>query len=541
VRIILDFMICIAVAPGLYSFQNPAAAASGGTIRGHVLQSKSGEPVKKAVVIVRRGEEPGTGAVTDASGAFQFDNLEAGAYTLSTERAGFILDPESERMVVNIKAGPDNSEVILRLISTGAISGRVLDSDGEPITGATVQVVPLNQKKGGVPPSSAVTNDRGEYRSFNIPPGKYCIAASYEPRFQQMQVKMQRPSTQSSSAPDQLYALTYYPSVLDSKQADTVDVGAGADLQGFDIQILRARGVNVRGAVSVAGGAPVGAIVLVTLSPIRQTIGFRARDNMIQDSSGAFELTEVLPGTYVLDAMTPLNDKKLSARRIIEVGTGNVDAVQLTLAPPQTINGAVIVPEGRKMPVGLIAVLISRESRDNRSGGMSQPGNDGVFQMRDVPPGDYDVALGTTATGDDLYVSAVQMGDDDALADGIHVGGLAVGPLKVILKGGGGTLQASVKDSRGKPRPDSYVKLVPDPPRRAQMALYADCKTDASGMCGLHGVTPGNYHAFAFVEERQIDFRDPAATADIEDSGKAVTIAESARQSIELTPAPGDK
>jgi hypothetical protein len=73
------------------------------------------------------------------------------------------------------------------------------------------------------------------------------------------------------------------------------------------------------------------------------------------------------------------------------------------------------------------------------------------------------------------------------------------------------------------------------------MALYADCKTDASGMCGLHGVTPGNYHAFAFVEERQIDFRDPAATADIEDSGKAVTIAESARQSIELTPAPGDK
>jgi len=434
----------------------------------------------------------------------------------------------------------------LKLIRTGAISGRVLDNDGEPVTGASVQVVPINQKKGGSGSQFAATNDRGEYRAFNIPPDKYRIAVSYEPRFPQ--VKMQRPKTSPpagaagiGSSPDETWALTYYPAVLDPKQAQTIDVEAGADLQGFDVQLLHARGVTVRGSVSVAGGAPIGAIMLVTVSPVRQTIGFRSHDSLIQDASGAFELTQVVPGTYALDVRAPLNDKNLSARRVIEVGDADVDGIQLTLAPPQTISGSVVLPEGRKMPAGLVTVLMSRESRDNRGGGLSQPGSDGVFQMRDVPPGDYDVALGNTGPGDDLYVSAIQAGDDDALAGGVHVGGQAAGTLRIVLKGNGGTVQASVKDSKAKALPDAYVKLVPDPPRRGQMALYADCKTDASGTCSVLGVAPGSYRAFAFAEERQVDFRDAAATAEIEDSGKAVSIAEGERQGVELSPVPEDK
>jgi len=284
------------------------------------------------------------------------------------------------------------------LIRTGAISGRVLDSDGEPISGATVQVAPVKQRKGGVPSLNAVTNDRGEYRSFNIPPGKYRIAVSYEPGFQQRQVRMQRPRTQSGTT-EETYALTYYPAALDSKLAQTIDVEAGADLLGYDVRILRAKGVTVRGTVGAAGGAPAGAILFVSLSPIRRTIGLRSYDNVIQDASGAFELTQVLPGSYVLAATAPLGDKGLSARHIVDVGNANIDGIQLTLAPPQTISGVIVLPEGRKMPPGLVAVLMPRESRGDGSGGLSQPGSDGVFQIRDVAPGDYDVVLGNTGPG----------------------------------------------------------------------------------------------------------------------------------------------
>jgi hypothetical protein len=99
-------------------------------------------------------------------------------------------------------------------------------------------------------------------------------------------------------------------------------------------------------------------------------------------------------------------------------------------------------------------------------------------------------------------------------------------------------VRASVKDSKGKPLPDCFVRLVPDAPRRAQIALYGECKTDASGACQLMGMAPGSYRAFAFAEERRIDFRDTAATTDLEDLGMTVSLAEGDREAIDLTPVP---
>jgi protocatechuate 3,4-dioxygenase beta subunit len=541
-RIILALVLSSAAASELYSFQSPAAAASQrGSIHGRVLQSDSGEAVKKALVILRRGQEPGTGASTDASGAFRFEGVEPGAWTLSAERSGFVLDPGSEHSVVDVKAAPAESEVTLKMVRTGAISGRVRDSDGEPVTGASVQVAPVNPKKGVAPQFGAATDDRGEYRVYNIPPGKYHIAVSYDPPFQQRQVRMQRSAAQPNNALQETLALTYYPAALDPKQAQTINMEAGADLQGYDIRILSARGVTVRGVVSAAVGGPAGAIVFVSLTPVRRTIGFRSYENVIQDPSGVFELTQVLAGAYALAATAPLGDKGLSAHQVIDVGNTDIDGIQLALAPPQTLSGVIILPEGRKMPPGLVTALAPRDNRYEGStggGGLSQPGSDGEFQIRNVAPGDYDVVLANTGPGDDLYVSAIREGDDDALAGGIHVGPQSVGPLRIVLKGNGGTVLASVKDSKGKPLPDSHVRLVPDAPRRAQMALYGECKTDASGACSMLGVTPGSYHAFAFTDESRIDFRDPAATSDIEDSGKAIIIAEGDRQTLDLTPVP---
>jgi hypothetical protein len=280
---------------------------------------------------------------------------------------------------------------------------------------------------------------------------------------------------------------------------------------------------------------------MVSLTPSRGTVGFQGNDQVIQDGTGNFELANVLPGTYTLTATAPLLNNRLTASRVIEVGSTDLPAVQLTLAAPQTLHGTIVPPDGRKVPAGLIAILVSRETRGNAGGGVGQPDSTGAFQMKDVPPGDYDLALGNTGPADDLYVTSIRAGDDDALSGGIHVGSQPLGPLKIALKDKGATVQASVVTSDGKPLPDAFVKLVPDPPRRTQMALYADCKTDATGACGMLGVAPGSYRAFAFAGETQLDFRDPTATADIEDSGKSIVVAESEQKSIALTPPPDDK
>jgi len=384
---------------------------------------------------------------------------------------------------------------------------------------------------------SVVTNDRGEYRLFGIMPGPYRIAVSYQPRPELMHVKMQHPKIQDGGPLEDTYAATYYPSALDPKQAAIVNIEAGNDLQGFDVRVLRARGVTVRGKVS---GVTPSAVVILGLAPTTPTPGSRVHDSVVQNADGSFELPLVLPGTYGLTATAALNTK-LSARRIIDVGESDIGGIELRLAPPQTISGTIVFPEGRKMPGSFVAMLIPRESRDNRGGGMAQPSEGGAFQMADVPPGDYDFIVGNAGPGDDLYVSAIRMQDEDILAEGLHVGGQPLGPIKVTLQPNGGSLQLEVRDDQQKLVPDAHVQLVPDPPRRGQKTFYADCRTGADGTCTALGVAPGKYHAFAFLDDRYVDFRDAAAAAEIEDSGKAVEIAAGDRKALELTPVPQEK
>ena len=84
------------------------------------------------------------------------------------------------------------------------------------------------------------------------------------------------------------------------------------------------------------------------------------------------------------------------------------------------------------------------------------------------------------------------------------------------------------------PLPDAQVVLLPDPPRQARMALYGDCRTDATGSCAITGVTPGDYHVFAFAPEEERDFRDPDSLKEFEKLGKPVKIGEGGRHQIEF-------
>ena len=106
----------------------------------------------------------------------------------------------------------NESGLSLKLLRTGAISGRVLDTDGEPVMGANIQIQVASQKKGAARPGfGATTNDHGEYRAFNLPPGKYRISASYTRELRHPNVNIQRAADLSGAVAEEAYAVTYYP------------------------------------------------------------------------------------------------------------------------------------------------------------------------------------------------------------------------------------------------------------------------------------------------------------------------------------------
>jgi len=512
------------LAVGLLFAASLLTAQEPGIIAGTVVESKTGNPVKKAVVSIQHEHEDGIGTSTDAGGKFTLRDVAPDAYVLTVERDGYVAAHDSERKVVTVNAGETDADLKLTMLKTGVISGRVLDVDGEPLAGANVSVSGVQKKKAGEAPGGyASTNDLGEYRAFNIPPGDYRISASYESRTGRPPVHMQAVSTPDGRLVHDTYQVTYY--------AGPVKIESGEELHGLDIQMVRTHAVRVRGRVIGSPG-----LAMVTLQSAEHTAGVE-HSAVVRDEKGEFELPDVVPGKYTLTAgeMMFSGEQGLTASQTLDVGDTDINDVQITIRPRQKVAGSFIAPEGRKLPAGLIVVLASRSLGEKAAGGFAQVAADGTFTMKDVPVGDYDLLINATGSSDDLYVSAIRAGSGDVLADGVHISDSGPAPLIIVLKPNGGTAACTVVDDKGLPVPLAHVMLVPDAPKNRQLALWGDCKTDAKGACKVTGIAPGDYHLCAFPGDSNVYSRDPDVLKPYEANGKAISFSEGQQQTVQLT------
>ena len=523
--------------------EDPAAAPKTGSIAGAAIDEKSGEGIAKALIILRRGQEGGVGEISDAKGKFTLRDVDPGVYTLSVERDGYVV-AGGKPQTVSVQAGQATSDVKLKLLRTGAVSGRILDADGDPISGVGVVILPARATENARPVSFATTNDRGEYRIFHIPPAGYRVSATYTPTERYDGVRMQRPAGAVAASGSEAYPTVYYPATTDARQATVLTVEAGTEIHGIDLQLVRVRGVRVRGRTTVPAGGPAPLFQMVTLSALGQRDAPGPGHNvLIRDPKGEFEFTGVMPGTYRLQVETAgfnePNSNRLSARRTLEVGVSDLEGIQITPGRPASLSGRVIAPEGRKLTPGLIVMLGPRDAGDTQGGGAAEVGVDGAFTMSQVAPGEYDVLLGvTTGEGDDTYIHAIRHGDTDALVEGLRVGEGPLAPLEIVLKANGGAAECSVTNDKGEPVPNASIMVVPDAPKQRQLALFGECRTHADGTCKITGITPGEYHVYAFPAGTEIDRRDPDALKPFEKYGEAMKFAEGERKPVNLKTAP---
>jgi protocatechuate 3,4-dioxygenase beta subunit len=524
--------------------EDPAAAPKTGSIAGVAIDEKSGEGVAKALIILRRDQQGGLGEITDAKGKFTLRDVDPGVYTLSVERDGYVA-ARGPSQTITVQAGQTTSDVKLKLQRTGAVSGRILDADGDPISGVGVVVLPARAIKNARPAGTfATTNDRGEYRIFHIPPAGYRVSATYTPTERYDGVRMQRPAGAEAASGSEAYPTVYYPATTDARQATVLTVEAGTEIHGIDLQLVRVRGVRVRGRVTSPSGGMSPLFQMVALVPIGQRDAPGPGHNaLIRDPNGEFEFTGVMPGTYRLQVETAgfnePNTNRMSARRTLEVGVTDVGGIEMTPGRPASLSGRVVAPEDRKLTPGLIVMLGPRDAGDTQGGGMAQVGADGTFNLAQVAPGEYDVLLGVTSgEGDDTYIHAIRHGDTDALVEGLRVGEGPLAQLEIVLKANGGAAECSVTNDKGEPVPNASIMVVPDPPRQRQFALFGECRTQADGTCKITGITPGEYHVYAFPAGGEVDRRDPDAFKPFEKYAEAVKFAEGERKPVNLKTAP---
>jgi hypothetical protein len=448
------------------------ASAQTGVVEGRVVNGATGDSVRRAAVSVRRPGEIYT-VETNSSGAFRVDGLTAGPFTLSVSRAGY-LPAGGREFEIGYEARI--SGIVVSLTPVAVISGRVVDADGDPISGATVRAVAYAYVEGRRQlrmARSTTSDDRGQYRLFDLTPGRYFIQASRA----------------GGSPGGRVFG--YHPAASDLARAAAVDAAPGVEARGTDVlarasglYTVRARILDANGPVRFRFPPGPGAdvpIVMAMLTPQsieERPAGFSMRGEV-------WEATDVPPGRYVFTARmgNRTGTAALFARRDVEVSGSDVE-FSVTVAPLFPVRGNLIGISD----AAAATVRIEAEGNTRMSG---KPLADGSFELKNVPPDTYFVRV----AAEGFYLQSVRLGE--RLLDSQKVD-LAAGslPLTIRLADDGAEVAGLVLDTEERPVGGATVVLEPavaDWPDRLKMLV-----ADANGNFRIHDVAPGDYRLLAW-------------------------------------------
>src|SRR5262245_31655130 len=128
-------------ALALWTQLNVCAAQTPATVRG-TIRAASGQPVGSATVELKRvdGTPPQSYSTTTAGdGTFLVPNVRPGEYRVSASAGGYLRTEYGQRragdagVVLSLTAGQNAEDIQISLAMPGVITGRVVDSDGDPL------------------------------------------------------------------------------------------------------------------------------------------------------------------------------------------------------------------------------------------------------------------------------------------------------------------------------------------------------------------------------------------------------------------------
>src|SRR5690349_13544061 len=162
--------------------QSPGIVAPGAGFRiaGVVVSLTSGSLLPSTRVSVTDTKNPRNTQwmITGEDGRFEFNGLSAGKYSLRGGHRGFIPTTYDQHgqfsTAIVTGAGVDTENLILRLVPTAKLTGKVLDESGEPVRNASVRLFRENHAMGFSqisPFGWANTDDQGSYEFSPVIPG----------------------------------------------------------------------------------------------------------------------------------------------------------------------------------------------------------------------------------------------------------------------------------------------------------------------------------------------------------------------------------
>jgi hypothetical protein len=491
------------------------------TIHGRVIAAENERPLRGARVAPTTSV-PGVPAVlTDDEGRFELTIRDS--VDLLVSKAGFattrIERPRDSRAVAR--------PLEIRLSKGAAVSGRVADDTGIAAIGARVVALRVDNSTTYV----TQTDDLGEYRIGGLAPGRYTLSVNALPTT----------LLATDAATAQVIGNLRVPSPEEIRRSDgtrTVTVQAGDDRGGVDVllrlqpftsvmQATRAAAdtpaartpskTRIEGRVIASSGAPVGAAIVQATGrqPFNgvQVVGVVATTTT--DATGRFALELPQDGEYQLQTAKAAYLSSDPSRQRVEVGSGLVPPIELTMTPGGVITGTIVDSAGEPFQGVRVSAMQVRSENGRvvatRTGWERVTDDRGRYRVFGLPAGSYivmastdAVASGTnrdqrrgfartyypgTARGDSAQLLQVQAGRDLTEID------LSVVPTVVARVSG------TVVDSTGQPF-TGRVQLAVSRQSGGVAVEPLVTTAESDGRFELRDVSSGDYVVQAISEGR---------------------------------------
>jgi hypothetical protein len=507
-----------------------SALAWAGVISGTVVDATKNEPVRKAIVTLTWQGTPRSWATsqTDSSGEFRFEGLPPGTYELRAAKANAgtsiygAFSAHELGELISLEDGETRAGVKLRFLRWATISGRVLNSDGDPASGVVVTLLVPGRDAGARVLNKyrrAETDDRGEYRVDGVAPGRYYLHAS-------------PPLPQMGRAPAEPLEPEFLGGVHESKDSAVLNIHGGENLIGNDFHMTAEPQTIISGHVtgipdtsSLDPSAPRAPLrgfggmndgVEVFIEPadeyVAQVSGFGASLRP-PDNSFTFQVS---PGRYRLQAGFQAGGKTWMATRLIDTRQPTGDMV-LALAPVPDIKGRLRIEGQYAAPQSGFEVRVKRTLGAGFLTIRTHVAADGTFTLPQVPPGEWELSVDAM-----LPAAFLKSARRLVVEPGLEKS------LNVVVSMNSAHVRGEVDSKR------AGILLAPVGANHDVADFYYNAQIDDNGNFAMDNIVPGKYRIYALEKLTAADFKTPEAVDQLDPLGAEIDLAEGA--SIEVHP-----